>query len=109
MLTACNLQMSPKPFEGKVEETKKFMDRVKECNAIQLDCEKLEQSELERKCDKTAIEELQAQALEHAQNNKYGQYIPDMLDIQCSCFLMSLWLPMWTLFMSANYVGMCCM
>jgi len=47
-------------------------------------------------------------ALEHAQN-KYGQYIPDILDIQCSCFLMSLWLPMWTLFMSAKYVGMCCM
>jgi len=98
MLTACNLQMAPKLFEGKVKETKTFMDRVKVYNCI-----KLKQSH------KTTIEELEDQAFEHAQNNKYGQYIPDILDIQCSCFLMSLWLPMWTFFMSAKYVGMCCM
>jgi hypothetical protein len=73
MLKLCNNVMAPKPYDRKVEERKKTMDRVKECQRIKLDCEKLEQSELERKCDKTAIEELQAQALEHAQNNKYGQ------------------------------------
>jgi hypothetical protein len=70
MLERCNNAMLPKPYEGKVEERNNIMDLVKECQHIKLDCEKLEQSELERKCDITAIEELQAQALEHAQNNK---------------------------------------
>jgi len=60
MLELCNNTMSPKPCEGRVEKRKKTMDRVKECQRVKLDCEKLEQSELERKCDTTAIEEFGA-------------------------------------------------
>jgi len=109
MLELCNNAMAPRKYEGKVEERDKNTTRVEHYEHTKLKYEKLEQKELERKRDITAIKKKQEEALEHALNNKYGQYIPDILDIGCSCFLMSLWLPMWTLFMSAKYVSMCCM